>query len=400
MLGRGTDDLNAHTLVNRISGGLGGSGGEGHAQGIGGRGGVGQGPTVHQYYNITAESFTVNHQYASFATIQASQNFTGSLGSGEGTAAALSAAQEATIGVEQNTTEIVEAGTQDLNSYLALSTKNQARGLHEKPVQSHEYSRTESKDKLGRKLDLTFIMVGAGEGIGVRNHQQVCKSFSSIFETALAEIKFKILLTLTPAHVSARGARFSQHPLAWKVFDFEDNTQKVGWNAEFGFATVVQDIPDVDTPDFTCVVEPSGCAILNQNSVLGPSGKLQSSFLTIGVQNKSGVLATLVLCSVEAIHPDHNQYCPILELRDIENNALVECELPLQLQAYVVSNYQEGQILKPEDQYHCLFLDARGCPQPLDISQLLSIPFPTFHLKAQPTGGIILDKPASSVFQM
>jgi hypothetical protein len=60
----------------------------------------------------------------------------------------------------------------------------------------------------------------------------------------------------------------------------------------------------------------------------------------------------------------------------------------------------EGQILKPEDQHHCLFLDAKGDPQPLDMSQLLLIPSPTFCFKAEPSGGVTLDKLASSAFQM
>ncbi|KAJ7479391.1 hypothetical protein B0H11DRAFT_2027276 [Mycena galericulata] len=228
-------------------------------------------------------------------------------------------------------------------------------------------------------------MGGTGERNGVRTRQQ-------------------ILLTLTPTHVNARvshiDAQVSQHPLAWKVFEFKDTIQKVGWNKILGFATVVQDLPDVDSPGFICIVKPSESAVLAQNGALVPSGKLQSGSLAIGVQNKSGVPATLALCSVETVGPGHDQCCPMLELRDLENNVLVELEPPMLLQAYVVSNYQEGQILKPEDQHQCLFLDARGNPQPLDIDQLLSISSPTFRLKAEPSGGVTLDKQASSAFQM
>ncbi|KAJ6541438.1 hypothetical protein B0H19DRAFT_1173180 [Mycena capillaripes] len=202
---------------------------------------------------------------------------------------------------------------------------------------------------------------------------------------------------------SAQGkemVRISQRPLAWKVFDFKDTTQKVGWNETFGFATVVQDLPDVDKPYHTCIVKPSECAILDRNCALVPSGKLRSGSLAIGVQNKSGVPATLALCSVEATRPGYTQSFPVLELRDLENDVLVEFEPTLLLQAYVVSNYQEGQILKPEDQRHCLFLNDRGEPKPLDITQLLSIPSPAFCLKAEASGGVTLDKSASSAFQM
>ncbi|KAJ7794120.1 hypothetical protein B0H13DRAFT_2298720 [Mycena leptocephala] len=55
-----------------------------------------------------------------------------------------SAAQEVTIGTEQIAREIVKAGafiskSQDLDSYLALYTKNQAKLLSEKPAQSHDH---------------------------------------------------------------------------------------------------------------------------------------------------------------------------------------------------------------------------------------------------------------------
>ncbi|KAF8182443.1 hypothetical protein K438DRAFT_1724919 [Mycena galopus ATCC 62051] len=61
------------TVNNDISGGVGGSGGEGHGQGIGGHGGVGQGPTVYQQYNINTKNFTVNNLQARSAVVQASQ---------------------------------------------------------------------------------------------------------------------------------------------------------------------------------------------------------------------------------------------------------------------------------------------------------------------------------------
>ncbi|KAF7369582.1 Nephrocystin-3 [Mycena venus] len=319
-----------------------------------------------------------------------------------------SAAQEATVGTEQSAKEIVkalhysplaivQAGTcisksQDLDGYLAL---------YKKPAQSHDqHAQTGSKKttELRKKLDLTFIMVSTGEGNGVKDHLQV--RFLLLTATWIIEFLFEILLTVTPAHVNAQGAQVSQHPLAWKVFDFRDTMQKVEWNEVFAFATVVQDLPDVDRPGFTCLVEPSEYATLEQNGALVPSGKLQSGSLAFGVQNQSVVPATLALCTVEAIHPNHNQCCPLLELRDLKNDVLVEFEPPFQLQAYVVSNYQEGQVLKPKDQHCCLFLDARGNPQPLEISQLLSIPSPTFCLKAEPSGSVTLDKAASSAYQM
>ncbi|KAF8194714.1 P-loop containing nucleoside triphosphate hydrolase protein [Mycena galopus ATCC 62051] len=70
MLGRGAAP---QTVNNNISGGVGGSGGEGHGQGTGGHGGVGQGPTVYQQYNINTNNFTVNNLQARSAVIQASQ---------------------------------------------------------------------------------------------------------------------------------------------------------------------------------------------------------------------------------------------------------------------------------------------------------------------------------------
>ncbi|KAF7362774.1 FabD/lysophospholipase-like protein [Mycena venus] len=68
MLGRGT-----RMLINYISGGQGGSGGRSHGQGTGGHGGDGQGPTVHQHYNIKTKHFTVNNLHARSAAVQASQ---------------------------------------------------------------------------------------------------------------------------------------------------------------------------------------------------------------------------------------------------------------------------------------------------------------------------------------
>ncbi|KAF8182452.1 hypothetical protein K438DRAFT_1767370 [Mycena galopus ATCC 62051] len=70
MPGRGADP---QTVINDISGGVGGSGGEGHGQGTGGHGGVGQGPTVYQQYNINTNNFTVNNLQARSAAVQASQ---------------------------------------------------------------------------------------------------------------------------------------------------------------------------------------------------------------------------------------------------------------------------------------------------------------------------------------
>ncbi|KAJ7838836.1 kinase-like domain-containing protein [Mycena leptocephala] len=200
--------------------------------------------------------------------------------------------------------------------------------------------------ELRGKLDLAFVMVGAGEGR--RDRDQVRLSLLTF--TCVVKFLFKILLTLTPAYVDVR---VSQCPLAWKI----------------RFATVIQDLPDVDRPGHSCIVERSECAILNQNGAFVPSGKLRSGSLAIGVQNKSGVPVTLALC---------------------KNDVLVEFEPPLLLQAYVVSNYQGILCIR----------NARGDPQPLDISQLPSIPKPTFFLKAEPSRGVTLDKVASSAFQM
>jgi hypothetical protein len=54
-------------------GGVGGPGGEGHAQGTGGHGGARQGPTVYLHYDIRTKQFTVNNLYARSAVVQASQ---------------------------------------------------------------------------------------------------------------------------------------------------------------------------------------------------------------------------------------------------------------------------------------------------------------------------------------
>jgi len=205
----------------------------------------------------------------------------------------------------------------------------------------------------------------------------------------------QVLFTLTPSDPSFSPNSYPA--IAWKILPFQQMVpaqQTLSWGAELGFSVVKQQEDGTVTPGDLCMpVDPKHMAILGTENGLvnfAETRKMNNAQApVISVFNKTGVPQHLALCSVDESDPEGPKFYPVVDLGNLKHNTTIECGPPVMLQAYAVSGYKEGQVLKPGDLNRVLFVDPAGDPQPRDIRQMTS--GDAFRLYTNYSGKVILE---------
>lgn len=205
----------------------------------------------------------------------------------------------------------------------------------------------------------------------------------------------QILLTLT-----TKDSAFSPNTypaVAWKILTFQPNctsAETLSWEEDVGFSVIKPNDDGTLAPgDLSAPVDPKHMVLLQQSNGITDLSEQKKKFSLpskIGVFNKSGMPHHMALCTVEGLESDNPKFLPVIDLGEIKHSQMLECERPTMLQAYAVSRYKQGQILKSGDLTRALFIDPADDPEPLDIKEIPS--GQAFRVYSNFSGKVLLQK--------
>jgi len=204
----------------------------------------------------------------------------------------------------------------------------------------------------------------------------------------------QVLFTLTTEDASFSPNSYPA--VAWKILTFQPKcTSKeiLTWGEDIGFSIVKPNEDGTLAPgDLCAIVDPKYMVMLQAIDGLPDASEQRKMFSSpiVAAFNKTGVPHHLALCTVENTDSDNPKFSPVIDLGDIKHSQRLECGRPVMLQAYAVSKYKEGQVLKAGDLSRALFVDPAGDPEPIDIREIKS--GQAFRLYSHFSGKVLLQK--------